>query len=269
MKVFVSSSEHAAEIIGKKGRKIKKIARDTQTFIKCPSPRNPPIFEIYGRKRHQIVRAKRLIQTFANHFDKMKNKKRQIQLIPGEKIETIWFEKIDVACIIGKRGSQIKKIMFFSQTKTISPDTNKKPIFIVIGKEENIAICIFWMKLTVFCSIGNNYFNAKEISLIDDILQGRILMQNVKQIVSITLLRERYYDHKIIALRDIPQPLLQKNLYHCWRCKGQSEKIAKGLCGHIIACDKCIAILYVDIYLKCFYCHEKIESFLIENFNIY
>lgn len=64
-KVFVASNEHAAEVIGKRGIKIKLIAKDTQTFIKCPCPQTAPIFEIYAQTRFQIIRAKKQIKKFA------------------------------------------------------------------------------------------------------------------------------------------------------------------------------------------------------------
>lgn len=267
-KVFVASNEHAAEVIGKQGRKIKRIAKDTQTFIQCPSPNDPPIFEIYGHKKYLILRAKRHIQRFADHFDKMKNKKRKIRLSEGEKIETIWFRKGDVPSIIGKGGRQIKKIMFYSLAKVISPDTNKNPIFIIIGTERSIKICILWMKLTAFCSSGNNYFNYNEFSMINDFLHDK----NSKDIINIRILQE-----KLDSLMSIGQQFFisdqtyqqQQSFYNCWNCKVNRDKIARGLCGHPISCDQCIAILYEDVYLKCFYCHQKIENFLIENFTIY
>jgi hypothetical protein len=269
-KIFVASNEHAAEVIGKHGLKIKRIAKDTQTFIKCPSPQNPPIFEIYAHKRFQIMRAKKQIQKFAEHFDKMKNKKRQIGLEADEKIETAWFLKIDVACIIGKQGRQIKKIMFYSQVKVISPDTNKPPIFILCGNDLNIKVCLFWMKLTAFTSSGNNNFTLQEISIISDYLQEKnglnFYTQHIKEIVNVRILRERFNFVMMSNYAAVNEEEFSANSYHCWSCKGNSCKVAKSLCGHIIACDKCIAHLFVDIYLKCYYCHEKIETFLIKNY---
>lgn len=271
-KVFVASNEHAAEVIGKHGRKIKRIARDTKTFIKCPCPTHPPIFEIYGHKKYSITRAKRDIQRFANHFDKMKSKKRQILLDVDEMIETIWFEKQDVACIIGKQGRQIKKIMFQSQAKVISPDTNKNSIFIVIGRQESVEICILWMKLTALCSSGNNYLNFKEISMVEDLLQDFDL--RIREIINIRVLKERF---NLIRFNSTLQLVNNDNIppqtfYRCWNCKVNSHKIARCVCcGYVISCDKCIAILYVDIYLKCqnSLCHQKIENFLIDSFAIY
>lgn len=274
-KVFVASNEHAAEVIGKCGIKIKTIAKESNTFIKCPNPHSAPIFTIYAQKRYQIVRAKRQIQKFADHFDKMKNKKRQISLKNDETIETAWFQKIDVACIIGKQGRQIKKIMLCSQANVISPDTNKNPIFILSGRHANIKVCIFWMKLTAFTSSGNNYFNIEEISVISDYLQQKDTLHqfythfsHIKEIVNIKILRERFNFIMMSNYQALSEQVHPANLYNCWNCKKSSDKVAKSLCNHIIACDKCIAILYVDIYLKCYYCHQKIETFLIENYSL-
>lgn len=266
----MASNEHAAEVIGKRGLKIKKIARDTSTYIKCPSPQSAPIFEIHAHRRYQILRAKNQIKIHADHFDKMKNKKRQLRLRADEKIETIWFQKIDVACIIGKHGGQVKKIMFYSQVKVISPDTNKDPIFIVCGKERNIKVCLFWMKLTALTSSGNNYFLSQEISILNDYLQAKsdsnnFYTQHIKEIVNVKILTERFNFLMMSNYNGLEEEKSSTtSVYNCWKCKKNSSKVAKSLCGHVISCDKCIAALYVDIYLKCSYCYQKIESFLIE-----
>lgn len=62
---FVASNEHAAEVIGRKGWKIKKIAAATNTRIKCPTPNDPPVFYIFGPKT-EILRAKRMITIVSN-----------------------------------------------------------------------------------------------------------------------------------------------------------------------------------------------------------
>lgn len=267
-KLFVPSNEHAAEIIGSKGQKIKRIALETQTYIQCPSPNDLPIFEIYGNIKSCVLFAKKSIRKCADHFDAMKSKKRQIILNPGDRIETVYFNKIDVPCIIGRKGKQIKKIMSHSQTKVISPDTNKSPIFIVFGKD--VETCIFWMKLSVFCASKRSYFSPKEIQHVFDLLHRNVphdWMMKTQIIVNFNILRENLIFLKIEEkVNVILQEKGSNSFYYCWNCKVNTFKIARAQCGHTISCDKCIASLYSNIYLKCFYCGLKIENFMVENF---
>lgn len=270
--IFIASNEHAAEIIGLGGFKIKKIAKATNTFIQCPSPDDFPIFEVHGNRRIDVLFAKKWIQKYANHFDEMRNKKRQIQVDvdAGEIIDTIQFRKADVPYCIGRRGLKIKKIMNLSQVKVISPDTNKSSIFILAGMKQNIKMCTFWMKLTIFCANGNNYFSMDEIALICDCINGNlnngIFLQSIQSIVSPYILLEKL---KFIQVQNnfsqqLNMTYFQK-FWYCWKCKKNCVRIAFPLCGHKISCDVCIISLYADIYLRCFCCHRKIDSFIIQH----
>lgn len=129
------------------------------------------------------------------------------------------------------------------------------------------------MKLTAFTSSGNNYFTLQEISIISEYLEQKstfhyFYTQYIKEIVNVKILQDRF--NLISNYANVKElEVLTPCIYYCWKCKTNSEKIAKSLCGHIIACDKCIAEMYADVYLKCVYCHHKIETFLIEVYSPY
>ncbi|KAG5678015.1 hypothetical protein PVAND_007724 [Polypedilum vanderplanki] len=275
-RVFVASNEHAAEIIGLSGNKVKKISRETQTFINCPSPLQIPIFEIYGNCKNSIIFAKKIIQSNADHFDEMRRKKRRICLeSDDEKVATIVFSKNDIPFIIGKKGRQVKKIMKIAQVKIISPDTNKFPkIFIITGQMKNIEMCVFWMKLSVFVAIGKDlqYFTLNEKQLLYKYTLGIIdeFFIKIDEIINVITFKERL---KHIHLSNINIAKVENNIkdskkiWKCWRCRENCERVAFALCGHKISCDKCICVLFSDIYLRCFYldCNNKIDSFIIQN----
>jgi predicted RNA-binding protein YlqC (UPF0109 family) len=272
--VIVASNEHAAEVIGNNGYKIKKIATLTKTFIHCPRPTDFPIFEIKGYIWKSVFQAKKMIQEHADHFDDMKMKKRSIKDNDNDKVRTLLINKSDVAVIIGRKGKQIKKIMCLSHTKIISPDTNKAPIFIISGCEYNIKMCIFWMKLTVFCANRRSYFNSDELRMLIDYLNvsddKNQMIAKTKFIVNAKRLKNifRHFDTKkmmeVIMRNDVRSAT--NFLYHCWNCKRKTSHVARGLCKHLISCDDCIAILNKNWYLRCHQCCEKIESFVIERF---
>lgn len=261
---FVPSNEHAAEIIGFKGFKIKRISKETHTYIQCPSPNDLPIFRIFGDSKLSIKIARGKIREYAAHFDKMRNKKRQIKLRSGERLQTICFKKSEISCIIGRKGRQIKSIMTATNVSVISPDRNKEPIFIVVGKERNVEACILIMKIIAFCISGTNYFDHRELNLIHDFLNCNLadlyLSQSIYNIVNVKIFEEKF--HK----SNFTPRCFEENFtfYNCWKCRNKRIKVARALCNHIISCDVCIAHLYADIYLKCKVCNTKIENFLIE-----
>lgn len=263
---FVASNEHAAEVIGSSGWKIKAIARKTQTQIKCPSPIDTPIFCISGYKNN-VNAAKKMIQYWADHFDNMKKKKRNIEVDPGDIIETVMFRSLDVSCIIGRRGEQVRKITNVSNVKIISPDVNKEPIFIISGKEHNVKMAILWMKLTSFCSSGTIYFNQDDMLIIERLMRTSrdAWARKTREIINFRKLNEKIY---LLSNRsNYFQAEFSKkkncNPYNCCYCKKQKYRVAQGLCGHIISCDSCVAELFRDIYLRCHFCKLKIENFLI------
>ena len=268
---FVPSNEHAAEIIGLKGYKVKRISKETHTYIQCPSPNEAPIFRIFGDNKFSVNVARTKIRESATHFDLMRNKKRQIDLQPGDKLETAYFRKYDIPCIIGRKGKQIKKIMTATNVTIISPDTNKEPIFIVSGKERNVEACVLAMKIIAFSASGINYFSRNELCLIHDFFNNNLTEVNFMSCI-LNIVNVRSFQQRFSCLNSkryfqkIPE---KSSIYKCWNCKNESNKIARTLCHHIISCDSCIAHLYADIYLKCKMCGKKIENFLIEYYHEY
>lgn len=263
---FVASNEHAAEVIGCNGWKIKTIAIRTKTMIKCPSPTEPPIFCIVG-KSNNVEKAKKMIQSWADHFDEMKTKKRDIQLEAGDILETTIFTRVGVACIIGKKGNQVKKIAVYADVKIISPDINKEPIFIISGKKPNVELAIFWMKLTAFCTSSGNYFSSEDVLRIHQLLNqpNNRLQKYAEKIVDWRRFNEKFYA-LLSQSNHFEEKSLNKNSYNCCYCKQEKFRVAKGLCGHVLSCDSCIVELFRDIYLRCHFCKLKIENFLIEKY---
>jgi polyribonucleotide nucleotidyltransferase len=265
---FVASNEHAAEVIGANGWKIKAIAIKTKTQIKCPSPYDTPIFNITGCQR-DVERAKKFIQLWANHFDNMKNKKRNILMEPGDTIDTLLLKSFDVACVIGRKGKQIRKIADLARVKIISPDINKEPIFIISGKALSVELAIFWMKLTTFCSSGISFFNEKELRIVENVLKNCVefnFYRTTKKIVNLNRLKERF---KFFACAESNCKEIRNevkcNPFYCCFCKKLKLRVAKGLCDHILSCDLCIVDLFRNIYLRCHFCNIKIENFIIGN----
>lgn len=270
---FVASNEHAAEVIGCNGWKVKTIAMRTGTQIKCPSPEEMPIFMIAGNKPNVEV-AKKMIQSWANNFDHMKSKKRTIKLEAGDIVETAMFTSLDVACIIGKKGKQVKKIATLVDVRIISPDVNKEPIFIVSGKQKNVELAIFWMKLTTFASTGAYYFNSNEISKINQISrdldnnQKSYELKATEKVINMRRFRESF--NAILGNQNfIHAKTPRKTLcsYNCCYCKKEKFRVARAFCGHVISCDSCIVELFLNIHLECYHCKTKIENFLIETCN--
>lgn len=267
---FVASNEHAAEVIGRNGWKIKLIALKTRTNIKCPTPIDAPIFCISGRKNN-VQKAKSLIKSWADNFDRMKVKKRSFRLNPGDSIDTVMLNSFDVPAIIGKQGKQIKKIAEMANVKIVSPDINKEPIFIISGKDSDVETAIFWIKLTAFCLNGTNFFSYNNVLLIQQLLQDPY--QNVdfvtrsQRIVNFRKLNQNFHLMTAEAKRfERRKSTGDVSAYNCCYCKEQKFKVAKGLCGHVISCDLCIVRRFQDLYLRCHFCKLKIENFLIENY---
>lgn len=267
---FVASNEHAAEVIGPNGWKVKTIAMRTGTQIKCPSPEDAPIFLIIGNKSN-VEMAKKMIQLWATHFDRMKIKKRTIKLEPGDMIETAMFKNVDVACIIGRKGKQVKKIAVLADVRIISPDVNKQPIFIVSGKQVNVELAIFWMKLITFSSTGSDYFSSREITKINQILRDLDLnrrsfdIRKIENVIDLRRFRETF--KAFLGFRSFDdKKTVKENVcsYYCCYCKQTKNRVATAFCGHFISCDTCIADLFQNIHLLCYHCKAKIENFLIE-----
>lgn len=269
---FVASNEHAAEVIGRNGWKIKAISMKTGTTIKCPTPFDPPIFSIIGLKCN-VNAAKKMIKGWADNFDRMKSKKRNIVMKPGDTIDTIMVNSFDVPAIIGKRGKQVKKIAELARVSIVSPDVNKQSIFIISGREADVEMAIFWMKLICFASSGANYFNDQNLLTMNNLIYqfnlhfSSDLVRTTGKVVNLAKFNEKY-QNIVKHLRPCPprsntstEALLH---YNCCYCQQEKLRTAKGLCGHVISCDLCIVTLFRDIYLRCYFCKHKIENFLID-----
>src|SRR5436190_8609979 len=69
--VSVPSSNHVAEIVGKRGSKIKGLQAKTNTFIIPPKRYEEPVFVISGRKE-DVAYAKRELLNASDYFSKIR-----------------------------------------------------------------------------------------------------------------------------------------------------------------------------------------------------
>lgn len=271
---FVASNEHAAEVIGRNGWKIKSIAINSGAVIKCPTPTEAPIFYISGYKRN-VERAKKMIKMWADNFDRMRDRKRTIKCEPGDILETVMLKRADISSVIGRHGKQVKKIAAYSNVTIISPDINKEPIFILSGKKSALDLAIFWIKLTALSATGANYFESRQIPLFARLFQEFGSSEEGGSDIERSLRRRTSFiiNFRKLNLLSLNQVFISMNLtlkvktisepYRCNRCLSTKLRVAKGLCGHTICCDLCIVQLFRDIYLRCRICLKKIDNFLI------
>lgn len=268
---FVASNEHAAEVIGRNGWKIKSIAFNSGASIECPTPTEAPIFHISGYKNN-VTKAKKLIIMWADNFDRMRDRKRTIKCEPGECVETVLLNRADISSVIGRHGKQVKKIAECSNVTIISPDINKEPIFILSGKESDLDLAIFWIKLTAFSSTGANYFEYRQKPFIECFLNPNEIKSAVNSVeeslrvktMSIINFRKLNFtslNQIFKTINSITKPIAEP--HKCIHCLITKTRMAKSLCGHVICCDMCIIQLFQDIYLRCRTCTKKVENFLI------
>lgn len=263
---FVASNEHAAEVIGRNGWKIKSIACISGTSIRCPTPKEAPIFYITGY-RSDVERAKKMIKMWADNFDRMKDKKRAIKCGPGDLVETVMLSRADISPVIGRQGKQVKKIATLANVTIISPDINKEPIFIISGKKPDLDLAIFWIKLTAFSATRANYFEMRQKSLLARTfleLEGsidKILINRTSSIINLKKVNLTHLSQILKSIKVSHESIAEP--YQCHICLSTKLRMAKAICGHIICCDFCIVKLFQDIYLRCRTCSLKVDNFLI------
>lgn len=162
--VPVPSSEHVAEIVGKKGGKIKNIRAETNTYIKTPKRDEEPVFVITGRKE-DVALAKQKITVAADHFTQLREARRQnpggiAGMVPGSVgsgpvvgggalgvLGPLGPPKRDgditvsvevpyefVGLVVGQKGATIKRIQQDTNTYITTPSRRHRPIFEVVGQ---------------------------------------------------------------------------------------------------------------------------------------
>ncbi|KAF0290839.1 RNA-binding protein MEX3D [Amphibalanus amphitrite] len=145
--VPVPSSEHVAEIVGKKGGKIKNIRAETNTYIKTPKRDEEPVFVITGRKE-DVAFAKQKILAAAEHFSQLREARRQN---PGGPAPALGPPKRDgdvtiqvevpyefVGLVVGQKGATIKRIQQDTNTYITTPSRRHRPIFEVVGQPDDV-----------------------------------------------------------------------------------------------------------------------------------
>lgn len=135
--VRLPSEKHVAQVVGKEGKKIKKIIRDTNTYIKSPKIGEEPIFKIHGfwKKVNEAELKILLISKNYSYMEEIKNNP-----IVEEKTQELTIEKF-FSLIVGKNKYNINEIGLKTNTRIISPPNQVEPYkLIIIGSIENIKL---------------------------------------------------------------------------------------------------------------------------------
>ncbi|XP_037081634.1 RNA-binding protein MEX3B-like [Pollicipes pollicipes] len=145
--VPVPSSEHVAEIVGKKGGKIKNIRAETNTYIKTPKRDEEPVFVITGRKE-DVGFAKQKILAAAEHFSQLREARRQNPGGPapalgppkreGDVTASVEVPYEFVGLVVGQKGATIKRIQQDTSTYITTPSRRHRPIFEVVGQPADV-----------------------------------------------------------------------------------------------------------------------------------
>jgi len=135
-RVQVPSSQHVAEIVGKKGSMIRELRERTNTYIRTPLLGEQPEFLISGSTEN-VAEAKKEILKLSQHFTDLR--------FPTEETAreckiTVKFHVpyASVGLVVGHGGTNIKRIRSMTGTLIVTPKPLQDPIFIVKGPPANV-----------------------------------------------------------------------------------------------------------------------------------
>ena len=160
--VAVPSSEHVAEIVGRKGRKIRALREETNTYIKTPARDEEPVFVVVGRSE-DVAMARNVILTAAKHFTKVmeiRNKSKVSNVAasiralekptllstntlsqdlpnPGFVTLKVHVPYRAVVFVVGPEGVTLETIQRLTHTHIVITGSERDPIFEVTGFPEN------------------------------------------------------------------------------------------------------------------------------------
>lgn len=140
--VTVPTSKHVAQILGKKGSKIRELRDATKTYIRSPLPNEEPVFVIKGKKAgvDEAVKAIKVAAQFFSTLDKDKEKSYNSDFVSyrGESIVVKFFiPESFVGLVVGIKGSTIKEIEKATNTYIKSPNFGSSSIFTITGAPDN------------------------------------------------------------------------------------------------------------------------------------
>jgi len=167
--VPVPSSDHVAEIVGKRGCKILFLMNTIQVKIVTPRRDQQPIFKVSG-ERFAVEAVCKLIVEAAEHFSKIQEVrqfKTEIGAIgaalPGNTFSSnIVLMKLAVphhlvGLLIGWKGQNIQAIKLKTNVEILSPKRFSAPLFQLIGSFENVLKAKSSIDLLIFKHTGKVY----------------------------------------------------------------------------------------------------------------
>src|SRR5436190_2965582 len=140
--VSVPSSNHVAEIVGKRGSKIKGLQAKTNTLIIPPKRYEEPVFVISGRKE-DVAYAKRELLNASEYFTKIRGNEPACCTSDLQNSQEYINIQIHVpyhlaGLIIGHNGYTIKRIQSQTDTCIVSPTKDMESVFIVTGLPDKV-----------------------------------------------------------------------------------------------------------------------------------
>lgn len=140
--VRVPSSKHVAQILGKKGCKIRALRETTNTYIRSPLPKEEPVFTVKGEKEN-VSEAVNSIKSASDFFTSLENEKElshnmAIKSSQGEAIVVKFsIPENFVGLVVGVKGGTIKEIEKQTKTYIQSPTMDSDSIFTITGSPEH------------------------------------------------------------------------------------------------------------------------------------
>lgn len=140
--VSVPTSKHVAQILGKKGSKIRALRETTSTYIRSPLPREESVFIVKG-KNEDVLEAVKAIKSASDFFTYLEQEKEMcrntaITSCEGHVITVkLSIPERFVGLVVGVKGGTIKEIEKQTKAYIQSPTKHSDPVFTIIGSTEN------------------------------------------------------------------------------------------------------------------------------------
>lgn len=136
--VWVPTSKHVAQILGKKGCKIRALRETTNTIIRSPLPKEEPVFVIKGKK-DGVSAAVKAIKSGSEFYTALDAKKDEYfssdaATYKGESVVVkLTIPEPYVGLVVGIKGCTIKEIEKATNTYIKSPNFDSQSIFTITG----------------------------------------------------------------------------------------------------------------------------------------
>lgn len=140
--VWVPTSTHVAQIVGKQGAKIKLLRAKSHTYIQTPVNGEEPVFIITGR-REDVLEVKTEILSASDHFTAVNEERQQKLLqnsdIPGSITLNLIIPSFLIGLIVGRNGNTIRNIQKTTKTYIETPKiVDNSSAFKINGLKANV-----------------------------------------------------------------------------------------------------------------------------------